>query len=45
MRVFISMGLGNSPQLGIPGEEHIVDGFEYIEQSKIEPAKFAWAET
>ncbi|MBV9761236.1 MAG: NAD(P)-dependent oxidoreductase [Acidobacteriaceae bacterium] len=34
--VFISVGLGGAPALGIPGEEHIVDGLEYIEQSKMD---------
>jgi glutamate synthase (NADPH/NADH) small chain len=35
--VFISSGLGSTPSLGIPGEEHILDGLAYIEQSKIDP--------
>jgi glutamate synthase (NADPH/NADH) small chain len=34
--VFLSVGLGRSPALGIPGEEFIVDGLEYIEQSKLD---------
>jgi dihydropyrimidine dehydrogenase (NAD+) subunit PreT len=33
--VFLGVGLGASPALGIPGEEHIVDGLEYIEWSKV----------
>src|SRR5580693_8905938 len=37
--VFIGIGLGNSPQLGIPGEEYILDGLEYIEHSKLQPAQ------
>src|ERR1700686_1155076 len=37
--VFIGVGLGNSPQLGIPGEEYILDGLEYIEHSKLQPAQ------
>jgi dihydropyrimidine dehydrogenase (NAD+) subunit PreT len=37
--VFIGVGLGNSPQLGIPGEDYILDGLEYIEQSKLQPAQ------
>src|SRR4029077_19106580 len=37
--VFIAIGLGNSPQLGIPGEEYILDGLEYIEDSKLQPAQ------
>jgi glutamate synthase (NADPH/NADH) small chain len=35
--VFIGVGLGNSPELGIPGEEYILDGLEYIEDSKLQP--------
>ena len=35
--VFLSVGLGATPGLGIPGEELIIDGLEYIEQSKLEP--------
>jgi dihydropyrimidine dehydrogenase (NAD+) subunit PreT len=34
--VFIGVGLGYTPDLGIPGEEHILDGLEYIEDSKHE---------
>jgi dihydropyrimidine dehydrogenase (NAD+) subunit PreT len=33
--VFLSVGLGITTTLGIPGEEHILDGLEYIEQSKM----------
>ena len=36
--VFLSAGLGRSSALRIPGEEHIVDGLRYIEQSKLNPA-------
>jgi glutamate synthase (NADPH/NADH) small chain len=32
--VFIAAGLGKSPQLGIPGEQQIIDGLVFIEQSK-----------
>jgi len=32
--VFLSLGLGYTPSLGIPDEEFILDGLEYIEQSK-----------
>jgi dihydropyrimidine dehydrogenase (NAD+) subunit PreT len=32
--IFLSVGLGYTPSLGIPGEEFILDGLEYIEQSK-----------
>ncbi|GIW27562.1 MAG: dihydropyrimidine dehydrogenase subunit A [Meiothermus sp.] len=35
--VFLSVGLGSVPQLGIPGEELIVDGLSYIETSKMNP--------
>jgi dihydropyrimidine dehydrogenase (NAD+) subunit PreT len=35
--VFLSVGLGNTPKLGIPGEEHIIDGLQYIEGSKHQP--------
>jgi dihydropyrimidine dehydrogenase (NAD+) subunit PreT len=34
--VFLSVGLGATTTLGIPGEEHILDGLEYIEQSKLQ---------
>jgi glutamate synthase (NADPH/NADH) small chain len=37
--VFIGIGLGNSPELGIPGEEYILDGLRYIEDSKLQPAQ------
>jgi dihydropyrimidine dehydrogenase (NAD+) subunit PreT len=36
--VFLSVGLGNTPDLGIPGEELILDGLQYIEDSKHELA-------
>ena len=32
--IVLSVGLGATPALGIPGEEAIVDGLEYIESSK-----------
>jgi glutamate synthase (NADPH/NADH) small chain len=32
--VVVSVGLGRTPALGIPGEEAIVDGLEFIEASK-----------
>jgi dihydropyrimidine dehydrogenase (NAD+) subunit PreT len=32
--VVLSVGLGRTPELGIPGEEAIVDGLEFIEGSK-----------
>jgi dihydropyrimidine dehydrogenase (NAD+) subunit PreT len=34
--IFVSVGLGNTTRLGIPGEQHILDGLEYIEQSKLD---------
>ena len=37
--VFLSVGLGVTTTLGIPGEEHILDGLEYIEKSKLEAGK------
>ena len=39
--IFLSVGLGSTPALGIPGEEHIIDGLEYIEQSKLAARKMA----
>ncbi len=36
--VFLGPGLGATQLMGIPGEELIVDGLEYIEQSKLDPA-------
>ncbi len=35
--VYVSFGLGDTPSLAIPGEEHILDGLFYVEQSKIDP--------
>jgi dihydropyrimidine dehydrogenase (NAD+) subunit PreT len=37
--VFLSVGLGATPGLGIPGEELIIDGLEYIEQTKLATSK------
>ena len=34
--VFLGVGLGATPAMGIPGEEQILDGLQYIEQSKID---------
>jgi dihydropyrimidine dehydrogenase (NAD+) subunit PreT len=39
--VFLSVGLGATNALGIPGEEHILDGLEYIEKSKMDQHKLA----
>jgi glutamate synthase (NADPH/NADH) small chain len=36
--VVLSVGLANTPDLGIEGEEAIVDGLQYIEASKTDPA-------
>ncbi len=36
--LFIATGLGQSPALSISGEEHILDGLEFIEQSKMDLA-------
>src|ERR1700675_907161 len=33
--LFLSLGLGATPNLGIPGEGQVIDGLEYIEQSKL----------
>ena len=33
--IFFGAGLGATPAMGIPGEEFIVDGLHYIEQSKL----------
>lgn len=35
--VFLGLGLGAVPAMGIPGEEHIQDGLEWIEASKMKP--------
>ncbi len=35
--IFVSAGLGRTPALNIAGEEHCIDGLEYIEQSKMHP--------
>jgi dihydropyrimidine dehydrogenase (NAD+) subunit PreT len=37
--VFLGVGLGATPTLGIPGEEHIIDGLAYIEQSKVDATR------
>ncbi len=36
--VFLALGLGAVPAMGIPGEEHLIDGLEFIEQAKLDPA-------
>jgi dihydropyrimidine dehydrogenase (NAD+) subunit PreT len=35
--IFVATGLGSTPSLGIPGEEMILDGLAFIEQSKLAP--------
>jgi glutamate synthase (NADPH/NADH) small chain len=35
--VFLAIGLGAMPRLGIAGEEHIIDGLSWIERSKFAP--------
>ena len=37
--IFVATGLGATPSLGIPGEELVVDGLAFIEQSKMKPAE------
>ena len=39
--VFLGVGLGATPAMGISGEEWIVDGLEYVEQSKLTPQTMA----
>ena len=36
--VFLAVGLGQTPGLGVPGEDRILDGLDYIEQSKLNQA-------
>lgn len=36
--VFLALGLGAVPAMGIPGEEHVLDGLDFIEQAKLNPA-------
>jgi dihydropyrimidine dehydrogenase (NAD+) subunit PreT len=35
--IYLSVGLGEAPSLAIPGEEYILDGLWYVEQSKMGP--------
>jgi glutamate synthase (NADPH/NADH) small chain len=35
--IYLAFGLAASPNLGIPGEEKILDGLAFIEQSKMDP--------
>jgi dihydropyrimidine dehydrogenase (NAD+) subunit PreT len=34
--IFLGAGLGPTPSLNIPGEEYIIDGLRYIEESKLD---------
>ena len=36
--IFLSVGLGSTPAMGIENEDRIVDGLAYIEQSKLNPS-------
>ena len=36
--VFLGLGLGAVPAMGIPGEEHLQDGLAFIEAAKLDPA-------
>ncbi|HEV2276081.1 MAG TPA: NAD(P)-dependent oxidoreductase [Acidobacteriaceae bacterium] len=38
--VVLAVGLGRTPRLNIPGEEHVLDGLDYIERSKTSLASF-----
>ena len=38
--VFLAVGVGATPKFEIPGEEYILDGLEYIEQSKLAVSRF-----
>jgi dihydropyrimidine dehydrogenase (NAD+) subunit PreT len=35
--IFLAVGLGSTPEMQIEGEEHILDGLGYVEQSKLDP--------
>ncbi len=35
--VFLAVGLGATPEMHVDGEEHILDGLKYVEQSKLDP--------
>jgi dihydropyrimidine dehydrogenase (NAD+) subunit PreT len=37
--VFLGVGLGSTPKMGIGGEEHVIDGLQYIEQSKVDRSR------
>ena len=42
--VFLGLGLGAVPAMGIPGEEHLIDGLTYIEHSKLYPERLPQAQ-
>lgn len=35
--IFLAVGLGTTPEMHIEGEEYILDGLKYVEQSKLDP--------
>jgi dihydropyrimidine dehydrogenase (NAD+) subunit PreT len=35
--IFLAVGLGTTPDMNIEGEEHLLDGLKYVEQSKLDP--------
>ncbi|GAA4010015.1 NAD(P)-dependent oxidoreductase [Deinococcus rubellus] len=37
--VLLALGLGAVPAMGIPGEEHLIDGLAFIELAKLEPQR------
>lgn len=37
--VFLALGLGAVPAMGIPGEEHVHDGLQFIEDAKLDRSK------
>ena len=39
--IVLSVGLGRSPQLNIPGEDYVLDGLRYVENSKVASSPFA----
>lgn len=43
--VFLALGLGAVPAVGIPGEEAITDGLTFIEASKMDPANIGVGRT
>jgi glutamate synthase (NADPH/NADH) small chain len=39
--IFLGVGLGSTPAMGIGGEEHVIDGLSYIEESKLDRARLS----